>query len=68
MPWSTEEPKPSGVVLVDGYGGTKALLQEKAAARRLSVAELWAPPHPKPAPRGPALKDWFRVSGLGFRV
>ena len=45
------------------------MLQEKAAARGLLVAELWSPPHPKPAPKGPALKDWlkklpFSVSGV----
>ncbi|CAE7615526.1 ddaF [Symbiodinium sp. CCMP2592] len=42
------------------------MLQEKAALRGLLVAELWSPPHPKPAPRGPALKDW--LSRLSFSV
>ncbi|CAE7421260.1 unnamed protein product [Symbiodinium microadriaticum] len=55
--------------VVDGYGGTKAMLQDKVDARGLLVAELWSPPHPKPAPKGPALKDWlkkllFFVSGV----
>ena len=45
------------------------MLQDKVDARGLLVAELWSPPHPKPAPKGPALKDWlkkllFFVSGV----